>query len=84
MGAMRRPPIRTATHETFNPINILRHYHACVKFLGEFLKAALGFSLAQILDGALKRILVSSLVVDAHVKPINDGPCLTAKALNHH
>ena len=84
MGAMRRPPIRTATHETFNPINILRHDCTRVEFPGEFLKAALEFSLTQILDGASKRIHVSSLVVDAHVKPVNDGPRLTAKALNHH
>ena len=84
MGAMRRPPIRTATHETFNPINILRHDCTRVEFPSEFFKAALGFSLAQILDGVSKRIHISSLVVSAHIKPINDGTCLTTKALNNH
>ena len=76
--------IFAATHETFNPINILRHYRTCIEFHGEFFKTALRFSIAQILYGVSKRIHISSLIVNAHVKPINDGSRLTAKALNNH
>ena len=76
--------IFAATHQTFNPINILRHDCTCVESHGEFFKTALRFSIAQILYGVSKRIHISSLVVSAHIKPINDGTCLTTKALNNH